>query len=122
MASYPLTCGSKGAPGADALSDALIAILEGHNAALKASVERVEAHNAALKADIKNLKAKLAAERERADRAIRAFESQTKLEAMEPNATHLLHHRRWRVAATLFAALLFVATGVAALILLGRAA
>jgi hypothetical protein len=66
MASYPLTRGSKSAPGADVLSNALIVVLEGHNAALKANVERLEAHNAALKADIKNLKAKLAAERERA--------------------------------------------------------
>jgi LmbE family N-acetylglucosaminyl deacetylase len=113
MASYPLTRGSKSAQGADVLSDALIAILEGHNAALKANVERLEAHNAALKADIKNLKAKLAAERERADRAIRAFESQTKLEAMaEANATHVPHRRPWWVAAALFAALLFVATAL----------
>lgn len=68
-----------------------------------------------------------AAERERADRAIRAFDSQAKLETMaEANATQVSHRRPWwrrspSVATALFAAIIFVATGFTTVVLLDRA-
>jgi uncharacterized coiled-coil protein SlyX len=83
MTSYQLIRGSKRAPDTDVVSAALITVLEAHNAALKADVEKLEAM--------------LVAERERADRAIRAIESRAqRLETMaETNAAHVSHRRPW---------------------------
>jgi hypothetical protein len=83
MTSHQLIRGSKRVPDTDVVSAALILVLEAHNAALKADVEKLEAT--------------LAAERERANRAIRAIESRAQgLEAMaEANAAHVSHRRPW---------------------------
>jgi hypothetical protein len=83
MTSHQLIRGSKRVPDTDVVSAALILVLEAHNAALKADVEKLEAT--------------LAVERERADRAIRAIESRAqRLEATaEANAAHVSHRRPW---------------------------